>query len=559
MALDKTDKMSKLRPLVNRLNQRFQQWGVFHEDVCIDESMGPRVIKQNVVYIRFLSFTFSLVEERSFNKFAKWIPGYKLPTRKTLSNSLLQEVYTKCEDDVSVQLAEEVTTMCITTDLWTSRVTESYIAITGHYITKNFQFKTTLLGCCHFSGNHTSANIAEQIGALMDKWHLRKKINFAVTDNAANVVKAIKDLDDLDFKHFGCYAHTLNLIVEDALKPLKPLVDKVKAIVGHFKKSTTSSERLLKYQNQQSNESPKRLIQDIETRWNSTFYMIRRFVELEEAVRSTIALVSRELPILKNEEWVTLLQLCQILQPVEEVTSMMSGQNYLTGSYVIVITRCLKESYNKILGTSDLQQDIISVAKSLKLGLSERFKNIEQSGTFAISTFLDPRFKMKAFADHNEANRAKEKVRSLTASLISLNLSNDNNHHQMPTSSKKEPNELSPWQILDDIIEENTTQGTPLSKAIKEIDMYLGDDFLPRKNSAGEWNCPLEWWKNHRHVYPNLSQIFIKHSNIVATSVPCERMFSKSGLIVNQRRTRLTTQKVEKLMFLNINLDKNRF
>nr|CAH7747083.1 unnamed protein product [Callosobruchus chinensis] len=37
--LDKNDKMSKVRPLMNKLNQNFQQWGIFHENLAIDEAM----------------------------------------------------------------------------------------------------------------------------------------------------------------------------------------------------------------------------------------------------------------------------------------------------------------------------------------------------------------------------------------------------------------------------------------------------------------------------------------------------------------------------------------
>lgn len=37
--LDKDDKMAKLRPLMNLLNQKFLQWGVFHKELSIDEAM----------------------------------------------------------------------------------------------------------------------------------------------------------------------------------------------------------------------------------------------------------------------------------------------------------------------------------------------------------------------------------------------------------------------------------------------------------------------------------------------------------------------------------------
>ena len=159
-------------------------------------------------------------------------------------------------------------TICITTDLWTSRVTESYIAITGHYLTQELEFKTVLLGCCNFPGSHTALNIAAELNAILNKWNLKDKVNFAVSYNGPNIVQAIKD--HLEIKHFGCFAHTLNLIVENALKLQQPLLDKIKKIVGHFRRSTVSSERLTKYQIQQ-NLQPKRLVQHVETRWNSVF------------------------------------------------------------------------------------------------------------------------------------------------------------------------------------------------------------------------------------------------------------------------------------------------
>lgn len=244
---------------------------------------------------------FSIVEERAFIKFCRWIPGYKLPTRKTLSNSLLDEAYLRAEKDIKSQVTSEVQSICLSTDLWTSRCTESYIAVTGHYLTEDFVYKTVLLGCCHFSGSHTSQNIASEINAIVDQWGLQGKVNFMVSDNGANVVKAVKDI--LGLKHFGCFAHTLNLIVDDALKYCKEKIDKVRRIVTHYKKSTTSAERLAKYQLNQNTPQPKHLIQDVDTRWNSTFYMLSRFVELKEAVRSTMALIDRDLPQITAEDW----------------------------------------------------------------------------------------------------------------------------------------------------------------------------------------------------------------------------------------------------------------
>lgn len=69
-----------------------------------------------------------------------------------------------------------------------SRVTESYITVTGQYITQELEFKTVLLGCCHFSGSHSAQNIASELENILNRWNLRQKVNFAVSDNAANMV-----------------------------------------------------------------------------------------------------------------------------------------------------------------------------------------------------------------------------------------------------------------------------------------------------------------------------------------------------------------------------------
>lgn len=125
-------------------------------------------------------------------------------------------------------------------------------------------------------------------------------------------------------------------------------------------------------------------------------------------------------------------------------------------------------------------------------------------------------------------------------------------------SEHHEADKFSPWAILSEIVGQKQTVGTPLSKAIKEIDTYLKDDVLPVFKGT-TWSCPLEWWRKHKFTYPNLAKLFKRYGNIMATSVQCERIFSKTGWIINDRRTRLSSSKVKQLTFLNVNLCTKRF
>ncbi|KAJ8928487.1 hypothetical protein NQ314_018957 [Rhamnusium bicolor] len=116
------------------------------------------------------------------------------------------------------------------------------------------------------------------------------------------------------------------------------MLNKVKTIFSHFKRSSNATAKPINYQERAGVKNPKKLIQDVITRWNSTFFMIERFIELEEGVRSTLAVLDTALPQLTLEEWCVLKELKQILEPFEDATRAVSGRKYMTASLVIVIT-----------------------------------------------------------------------------------------------------------------------------------------------------------------------------------------------------------------------------
>ena len=63
-----------------------------------------------------------------------------------------------------------------------------------------------------------------------------------------------------------------------------------------------------------------------------------------------------------------------------------------------------------------------------------------------------------------------------------------------------------------------------------------------------ELKCkPLEWWKYHEHSYPKLSHMAKRYLEVVATSVPSERLFSTAGNVITAKRSALDPENVEKL------------
>jgi hypothetical protein len=167
------------------------------------------------------------------------------------------------------------------------------------------------------------------------------------------------------------------------------LISKLKTIVNHFKRSSTATEKLIKYQIQVGVAQPKKLLIDV------------------------------PLEPISADDWKLCEDLCTVFKPLEEVTRQISGERYLTGSLVIVFNRTLTIYENKIPNDPALHQSAIAAAKKIKNELCARLQNIEYSGTFSICTFLDPRFKTHLFKDKSAADVAKKKVSELVASEIS--------------------------------------------------------------------------------------------------------------------------------------------
>ena len=51
-------------------------------------------------------------------------------------------------------------------------------------------------------------------------------------------------------------------------------------------------------------------------------------------------------------------------------------------------------------------------------------------------------------------------------------------------------------------------------------------------------------------VYPDMTKVAMKYLNVLATSVPCERLFSKTGQIMNENRNCLSGSSLNKLLFM---------
>lgn len=179
---------------------------------------------------------FSIVEDVGFREYSKALnPSYKLPSRKTISQSLIPDCFLKCHAAVKEKVAH-AEAVCLTTDCWTSRANSSFMSVTCHFI-DDFEMVSYLLDCFEFTERHTADNLAEKLRGIAAEWSVADKMVACVTDNAANVTLAVRKAN---WRHLPCFAHTLNLIVRRALDTMHSTLEKIKGIVQYFHKSTVS-------------------------------------------------------------------------------------------------------------------------------------------------------------------------------------------------------------------------------------------------------------------------------------------------------------------------------
>ncbi|KAK6175819.1 hypothetical protein SNE40_014206 [Patella caerulea] len=220
----------------------------------------------------------STVESSSFREILREAePKYTLPSRTSFRESILPKMY----DDTRAKVKQEITKamdVSLTTDCWTSNVTQSYMTVTAHLMC-NWQLQNFVLRTRELPGSHTSENLYDALMESFNEWGINPIC--IVSDNASNIVKAVSKFDQTSTHHLPCFAHTLNLVVKAGIaanRQLTVLLTRCRQLVGFFKKRALAT-NMLHTKQQRMGYPEHKLIQDVDTRWNSTYEMLERILE----------------------------------------------------------------------------------------------------------------------------------------------------------------------------------------------------------------------------------------------------------------------------------------
>ena len=276
----------------------------------LDEALVNMVVKD--------SQPFSIVEDGGFKAFVALLdPTYTMPSRKAVKNM----VFRKYEEEKTKAKAamQKVQAVSLTSDMWTSINMEAYLAVTCHYVDDTSKLATVLLGVLPFPETHMAVNISAAMRSLMEEWDIESKVASIVTDAGANMIACVRMLN---LRHALCFAHTLNLVVKksiDATPGLEDLRTRARKVVTFFRTSTTAKEKLKEVQ-EQLNRPVMKLIQEVDTRWNSTFLMLQRLFQERQAVGAALATLTTDVTPMSSEDYEATAACLHLLAPFNQAT-----------------------------------------------------------------------------------------------------------------------------------------------------------------------------------------------------------------------------------------------
>lgn len=308
----------------------------------------------------------------------------------------------------------------ITTDLWTSRSGDAFIAFTLQFINEDFQMRHITVDCQPFPGKHDAAAICEKVDDAVTELDLDNNEieKYIVSDNGANIVKALgkpfeKTMSDANlpeilkskksWQHVLCYNHTLQLAINDTRKEIgaNTVIEKISSMVARYNRSKISRESLQFFQREHKLPSHD-LIQMVKTRSDSEFLMLERFVEQKAAITSEQCKAGVD--NLTAQEWKLAEGYVEVLRPIANFTAEMGSCKKPTLFMVLPVLFEIKSTLEDFIRKSKKGTGIM-FAKNLLANIKLRFPDIEyfESKMYQTAMLLDPRFKDVLVSDDLQA------------------------------------------------------------------------------------------------------------------------------------------------------------
>lgn len=473
-----------------------------------------------------------------------WQMGARLGaiTKNELENALpggttirrnINALSEKCKEELKEKLITELengATLALTTDIWQDKYKRmSYLCLTVHLCESTTNVLTDfVLAMQPMDPKRKKDNIhvREIIMAKLVSFGIEKYVKHFtfISDRGGNIRVALQD-----FVRLNCFPHFLHSIVKHAcqVESVKELIDSCASLVKYFKFNGLNN--LLDWT----------LKSAISTRFNYVIMMLDSIYKQYDAVKKILQDRNESIR-LRNIDSNHIEKLVEFLKPFQDASRFTEANNKPTLSYVwlgiseVTMNCCVK----------DTDAQFIKAMKARALGYIETKFILHKY--HRIATFLNPNHKNLDFTTPELRRRTIDDTRAMVNELTRRTHSSNTNDTSISsssssTSSIRRTSSDSASSFLSNYYSQNESP-----EVIDEIDTYISMNCIPDPRID-----VLDWWVSRKNIFPRLAKIAVMVHSIPASSLQSERHFSRCGITLTDRRSRMCPETLENVMILN--------
>lgn len=548
-------------PLVmkSRIAEHFKLKKIDHR--MVRESITQMTIKN---HLPFRSVEWG--EFREFTKFVSFNEAQFL-SRYDVANDVMK-VYLLEKEKLKKQLAAIEGGVCLSFRCWTSSASScGYITLTAHFMDDQWNLTVKLLNFCHFDPSHDNFELSRKVIGCLQEWGIERNIFSITMDNASandgnlqNVKNQLCSLDSLlrTFitsttapsleKHFKCCAHILDLMVQESLKVVSDLLDKIRKSLKYV---SVSNSRLKQFcqcvEEVGGGDGSDGLHLDVSGKWISTYTMLKNAIEYRSAFEHMCLKDTSYSHCPSSEEWERGEKICEFLKIFYGLTTMISQSTYPTSETHLRKIGGIEFSLKKMMLSED--DEIRDMASKMSNEFDKYLS--EYSMILAFGCVLDPYLKFEyleyLYEKLGDAETVKDKVNNVRKAFHTLFneyankcASNSTRFSLMDSRSSTWGRKMESIDIKFQAYLEKKRQ-KKYAGGVTQLDLYLKETDVYYKN-------PLQYWKYIGRKYDILARMARDVLSVPLITVGSESAFSPGSCILNRYRSCMVSENLQALV-----------
>ncbi|KAL5564800.1 hypothetical protein UlMin_027964 [Ulmus minor] len=453
----------------------------------------------------------------------------------------------------------------LTSDLWSSVISDGYMCLTAHFIDNNWNLQKRVLNFCFMPPPHNDVALSERIFALLCGWKIEKRLFSLTLDNATSNDVSVEALGaqlnlkgllpcNGEFFHLRCCCHILNLIVQDGLADIDKSIWKIRESVKYVKGSCSQvrKQKILECVKLVSVDNKKGLRQDILTRWNSTYLMLDSALVYRRAFQHLALIDCNYMTCPSTEEWEKVEKVWKFLKYFyNAILAFSATKNPTSNVFFPIIFPCY-------LSLKTHMEDTDEYLKCMATKMWPKFQKYwsDFSIILAIACILDPRYKM-TFVEFCYKKAHGEDCLEILVLRSKLQVLFDEYNKPEPSQStslltSKKGNESStqPTEDMDvelDLFKEFdnlTNDEFSIGGHKSQLELYLDEPKMTRNANFDV----LAYWEVNQFRFPELAAMARDVLSIPVSTVASESAFSVGGRVLDQYCSTLKPEIVEAII-----------